>query len=52
MVWLDGVWLFEKKAVFGKVSSFNNLSNARVEVNEIVVYCKLQNLTLNSFDLV
>ena len=47
------MWLFEKNAVFAKCSSFNDLYNARVEVNETAVYCKspsgLQSPTLNCF---
>ena len=50
------MWLFDKKAVFAKFSSFNNCYNARVGVKETVICCKsclgLQSPTLNFLELI
>ena len=48
--------LFEKKDIFAKCSTFNNLYNARVELNEAVICCRLflglQSPTLNLLVLI
>ena len=36
----SGVLLFQKKAIFAKISNFNNPYNARVEVNGTAVYSR------------
>ena len=50
------MWLFKKNAIFAKCSSFNNLHNAKVGVNETVVYYRsllgLQSPTCNILDFI
>ena len=50
------MWLLEKNAVFANLSMLNNLYNARVKVNESMVYCwsrlGLQSPEFNCLDLI
>ena len=40
LIRLIHIWIFKKRAVFAQLSSFSNLYNASVKVNETVVCCR------------